>query len=155
MDMRMIYRLIYVSMIAAEPAALPTVVEDILVVSVANNHRDGITGFLLCDGFNFAQALEGQQDKVEACFARIARDPRHVQPVVREIGWREERAFARWSMCGLTLSSRDDALLQPPEIDFDLARVSPGALWQYLTSLAVRHGSELDAEHERLLEICD
>lgn len=148
------FRLLYVSAVSPSAGAhLPSVVEDILISSVGNNRRDDITGFLLCDGFNFVQALEGRQDKVEACFARICADSRNLTPTLRDIEFAGERVFARWSMCGLTLSRRDDALLGAPDIDFDLTAVQPGALWQYLSSLAQRHGGELDLEHERLLRL--
>jgi Sensors of blue-light using FAD len=150
----MIYRLSYVSTVAyAAAAQLNSTVEDILIVSVANNLRDDITGFLLCDGERFAQALEGPSELVEACFDRIVKDDRNVEPLVRERGPVRARSFARWSMCGLTLSDRDDLLLHPPDIEFDLASISKDALWQHLVGVAERHASELDAEHEWLLDL--
>lgn len=149
-----IFRLVYVSTVAdLARAALPVVMEDILLASVANNRRDSITGLLICNGVHFAQALEGPQDKVEACFARISRDGRNVESVVRNIGWAEDRAFPRWSMCAVSLSSRDDALLTVPDLGADVLTLSPGALWQRLTSIAARHGPELDGEHQRLLAL--
>lgn len=146
----MIYRLTYVSAVASATAAtLASAMQDILAVSVANNRRDDITGLLFCDGEVFAQALEGPVDLVEACFTRIARDRRSVGPIVRDRATATARAFPRWSMCGLTLSAQDDALLAPGHIGYDVARASPGVLWQLLTSLAERHGPQLDAEHAR------
>ena len=79
------------------------------------------------------------------------RDTRNVGPIVRERSHVSRRAFSRWSMCALTLSPQDDALLTAPQTFFDLSRASAGALWQFLTSLGERHGAELDAEHDRLL----
>lgn len=150
----MVYRISYVSTVAyAAAAQLNSTVEDILIVSVANNLRDDITGFLLCDGERFAQALEGPSELVQACFDRIAKDDRNVDPVVRERGPAKDRSFARWTMCGLTLSDRDDTLLQPPDIEFALGSVSKEALWQHLVDLAERHGPELDAEHQWLLDV--
>lgn len=148
----MVYRLTYVSAVST-PAivTLANVMHDVLAVSAINNRRDRLTGFLLCDGDMFAQALEGEAAMVEACFTRIARDPRNVGPIVRERAEAPARGFPRWSMCGLTLSPSDDALLTPSVTGFDLARASAGALWQALTSLAERHGPQLDAEHARLL----
>jgi hypothetical protein len=149
-----IFRLVYVSTVARSARdALPAVMEDILTASVANNRRDSITGFLICNGVHFAQALEGPQGEVEACFGRISGDSRNVEPVVRNIGWAEERTFPRWSMCAVSLSGRDDALLTVPDLGADVLTLSPGALWQRLTSIAVRHGPELDLEHERLLAL--
>ena len=77
----MIHRVLYVSRVATPH--LRSAVEDILIASVRNNARDGITGFLVCDGAFFAQALEGPADRVEACFQRIAADPRNQDVVVR------------------------------------------------------------------------
>ena len=149
-----IFRLVYVSTVSSAGwDDLPALMEDILLASVANNSRDEITGFLICNGVHFAQALEGPQDKVEACFARISADSRNVQPVVREIGWAEERAFPRWSMCAVTLSARDDALLTVPDIGTDVLMLSAGALWQRLTGISALHGPELDREHQRLLDL--
>jgi hypothetical protein len=127
--------------------------EDILIASVANNRRDTITGFLICNGVHFAQALEGPQAEVEACFARISADRRNVEPTVRSLDWSEERAFPHWSMCAISLSRRDDALLTVPDLGADVLILSPGALWQRLVSIAARHGPELDREHQRLLEL--
>ena len=77
----MIRRLLYVSTILAPH--LPSAVEDILRASVANNLRDGLTGFLICDGVHFIQALEGEPAAVEACLGRIAADDRHTALAVR------------------------------------------------------------------------
>jgi hypothetical protein len=152
LDSTAIFRLVYVSDVASPTwDDLPAVMEDILLASVANNRRDDITGLLICNGVHFAQALEGPQDKVEACFARISADSRNVEPVVRELGWSDGRAFPRWSMCAVTLSRRDDALLTVPDLGTDVLMLSAGALWQRLTGIAALHGPELDLEHERLL----
>lgn len=146
------YRLTYVSTISGSAAAvLPSTVEDILIQSVINNAGDGITGFLLADGVAFVQVLEGAERLVEACFARILLDPRHELVTVRERLEVEARQFPLWSMCGLTLSPADDALLTTPDIAFDLRSAATGALVQLLGGLADRHGAELDAQHARLL----
>jgi hypothetical protein len=150
----MIFRLSYVSAVTAEAAAsLASAMEDILVISAANNRRDGITGFLVCDGHEFAQVLEGPREEVEACFFRIRADRRNAEAALRELSWADERAFPRWSMCGLTLSGVDDALLTVPDIGSALSRLSTGALWQHLESLALRHADVLDWEHERLVHL--
>jgi Sensors of blue-light using FAD len=69
---------------------------DILIQSVANNRRDGVTGALIHDDKWFAQALEGPEAAVSATFERILRDPRHddvrlikMQPVAA-------RLFGAW-----------------------------------------------------------
>jgi hypothetical protein len=148
----MIYRLAYVSSLTpAAAATLVSTMEDVLAGSVANNRRDAITGFLLCDGAAFVQVLEGPEVRVESCFGRILVDTRHHLISVRERRRVDGRLFPAWSMCGLTLSEVDDALLSAPDIAFDLRHAATGALIQLLSSLAERHGPELDARHARLL----
>ena len=64
------------------------------------NARDGITGALICRDDLFLQLLEGDADKVEATFRRIATDDRHLE--VRQMSRREiteaDRMFASWAM---------------------------------------------------------
>ena len=43
------------------------------------NARDDITGALVCRADLYLQYLEGPQQAVEAAFARIARDNRHLE----------------------------------------------------------------------------
>jgi hypothetical protein len=126
--------------------------EDILVVSSRLNARDGITGFLLCDGVEFAQVLEGPMAAVEACFDRILADERHADIVLRLKEEVPQRRFARWSMCGLSLTPDDSALLPAPDLQMDLATVSPGALLQHLSGIAERHAEHLDALHDRMMQ---
>lgn len=148
-----VFRLLYVSDLAAHTGSmLSTVLEDILVASARNNLRDGLTGFLLCDGARFVQMLEGDQAAVEACFAAILSDNRHHHVSVRLKGPIAERDYPRWSMCALTLSPQEDAWLNAEHFEFDLRRAAPGALAQHLLGIAQRHADELDALHARLLE---
>jgi hypothetical protein len=147
-----IHRLLYVSIMSeAAAASLANTMEDILVEAARLNARDGVTGFLLCDGIHFVQVLEGGWDEVEACFARIETDRRHFAVEARLREDTPRRLFPRWSMCGLTLSDLDDALLATPQIEFHPRRVDPGAVLQQVESLAVRFGDRLDARHAPLL----
>lgn len=132
--------------------ALADTMQDILVASDANNRRDGITGFLLCDGYAFVQVLEGPQKQVQECFLRICADPRNSLPMVRDTCWFDKRAFPNWSMCALNLSGSDNILLRPGDIRFDLFRASPGALRQHLLTLAHHHGPNLLRAHAPLLK---
>lgn len=148
----MIHRLIYASRISTEAGSrLASTLEDILVVSAVRNAHDQITGLLLADGQAFAQVLEGPKPAVEACFARILADRRHHRVTLRLAEDAERRRFPRWSMCGLTLSAEDDALLGAPDIEFDLTAVSGGALLQHLDGIAARHAARLDARHAAIL----
>lgn len=64
------------------------------------NTRDGITGALICRDDLFLQLLEGPADKVQATYARIRNDDRHVD--VRQLSQLSipdtARMFASWAM---------------------------------------------------------
>ena len=62
------------------------------------NMRDGITGSLICRADLYLQLLEGPGEVVEACFARIGQDDRHlnVRLISHESG--RERLFPHWAM---------------------------------------------------------
>jgi hypothetical protein len=62
------------------------------------NEQDGLTGFLYYSAGTFLQMLEGEEATVNATFARIEDDYRHV---IASILMREtitERFFENWSM---------------------------------------------------------
>lgn len=146
------FSLLYVSTATVSVAmALADTMRDILVASDANNRRDGITGFLLSDGYAFVQLLEGPERQVQECFSRICKDKRNSLPTVREVSWSDARLFPNWSMCALNLSGRDNLLLQPGDISFDLFAASAGALRQHLLTLAYGHGPDLLQAHAPLL----
>jgi len=148
----MLCRLLYVSRIAPAAADHPTgAMTDILVASARRNRQDAITGLLLADGEHFAQVLEGPDALVTACYERILGDIRHMRSRLRLLVGIEARQFPRWSMCGLYLSDLDDALLNPPDIGFDVYAADAGAVLQHLEGLALRHARRLDALHEELI----
>ena len=70
-----IFRLAYVS--EASPHFGPDDLHEIEERSLVRNEELDITGILVMDAGKILQILEGSQQKVEALFARIARDPRH------------------------------------------------------------------------------
>ena len=152
LDQPRVFSLLYVSTATVSVAmALADTMQDILVVSDANNRRDGITGFLLSDGYAFVQLLEGPERQVQECFARICADGRSSLPTVRDVRWSDARLFPDWSMCGLNLSGRDNLLLQPGHIRLDLLTASPGALRQHLVTVAYAHGPDLLRAHAPFL----
>jgi hypothetical protein len=75
------FQLVYTS--TARSPLSDTELKDILRVARANNAREGITSVLLHHRGAFLQVLEGEEDVVEAKFARIGRDQRHRDLVVR------------------------------------------------------------------------
>jgi hypothetical protein len=62
------------------------------------NARDGITGSLICREDLYLQLLEGPENKVEACFARIGKDDRHLDVRLKSRRLVEVRLFPDWAM---------------------------------------------------------
>jgi len=88
-------QIIYVSQPFGYDAAI---LSNILLDARRCNERDGVTGALVCRHEIFLQLLEGPTAEVEATYARILRDDRHVSPrklVSRSIS---RRMFADWAM---------------------------------------------------------
>ena len=88
-------------------------IERIREASDRNNRELEITGFLVCLGNTFFQALEGPADMVDHLYySKIAQDPRHTDVVClkTEIAC-EERIFEGWYMKAYNLN--DDAQLIP------------------------------------------
>ncbi|MFN4154863.1 MAG: BLUF domain-containing protein [Paracoccaceae bacterium] len=85
------------------------------------NTRDGITGALICRDDLFLQLLEGPAAEVEAAYARIRADDRHIE--VRELLRREigddARMFGAWAMkddpATSLIWSRDEVAVGVPE----------------------------------------
>jgi hypothetical protein len=81
--------------------------DDILTASRRNNALLGITGLLLFIDGGFLQMLEGEERAVRELYARVAADPKHINPQLmldREV---PVRAFPEWSM-GFERPSMDD-----------------------------------------------
>lgn len=80
-------------------------VEAILESSSRNNPERGITGFLVYNGRNFLQLIEGEESALVALMTRINHDPRHTG--VSMIGRKEveERACPDWAMRRILISN--------------------------------------------------
>ncbi len=63
-----------------------------------HNKLNDVTGALICREDIFLQLLEGPKPAVEATFARIAKDVRHISPVVLVSGEVSARQFPNWDM---------------------------------------------------------
>lgn len=70
----------------------------ILFTARANNTRDGITGALVCRSDLYLQMLEGPQDKVEAAYASIEEDDRHLEVRCLTRATIDTRMFGAWAM---------------------------------------------------------
>src|ERR1700712_4845021 len=82
---------------AAKPQTSKSI-HEILFASRINNRRDEITGLLVAGGNRYMQVIEGPSAAVEALYATIRMDPRHlaVATVLNQMTYK--RAFDGWSM---------------------------------------------------------
>lgn len=145
-------RLLYVSKISASAAGqLTSTMEDILLESHGRNSAANVTGFLWSDGLVFAQALEGPQTAIEAIFISILKDPRHRGLEVRFDEAVNARRFARWSMCGMTLSDLDERIIDGEDATADLYRLPAETVTAKLERLCEAYGPALDAQHRRIV----
>ena len=70
----------------------------ILIQARRNNARDGLTGALICRHDLYMQLLEGPDAAVEATFARIGKDNRHLAVRLLSRAPVAERMFPHWTM---------------------------------------------------------
>jgi hypothetical protein len=137
----MLVRLLYASRSTAE-------IDEPLMAAILERSRKynlehGITG-ILCTytpGNVFLQLLEGSRAEVNALYANIVRDPRHVDITLLDYAEITERRFASWRMGrvnlnrvnqGTILRFSEHAVLDP----FTMAGPTALALLDELTSTA-------------------
>jgi len=90
------YQLIYTSY--ATNALTPSVLNEIADHSRQYNNAADITGVMLYHDGSILQVLEGEKDVVEALYAKIEKDPRHIQTMVLMRRVAENREFKGWRM---------------------------------------------------------
>ena len=91
----MVTQLIYMS----EPFGFDaSILAGILTDARRNNRRDGITGALICRQDIYLQLIEGDAAAIDALFARIAIDDRHLAVTELWRGEAAERLFPTWDM---------------------------------------------------------
>lgn len=100
-------QILYVS--TSVPATEPVDVARILEQSRHNNAIDGVTGLLWTDGHRFLQVIEGPEESVDLCFARIVNDPRHHDISVLSARDIDTPEFGYWTMEHRTADDRADA----------------------------------------------
>nr|WP_237487008.1 BLUF domain-containing protein [Pelagerythrobacter marinus] len=103
----------------------------ILATAVRNNATNGITGFLLYNGRNFLQMIEGQQAELIVLMNRLARDRRHHGMVRLYDRPTQQRACPEWAMERLWLA--DD----PAERRDAVEAILPGALEPEIRQMVV------------------
>jgi len=105
-------RLTYISRFGRELTAAE--IDEIAQTSIANNQRDGLTGMLFCFRQVFYQILEGDEDKLDRCYARILGDARHKD--IFCLGIEEnisERLYPEWSMKTVNLDLDTGSTIDP------------------------------------------
>lgn len=91
----MVTQLIYMS----EPFGFDaSILAGILTDARRNNRRDGITGALVCRHDIYLQMIEGEAAAIDALFARIAVDDRHLAVTKLWQGDAAQRLFPGWDM---------------------------------------------------------
>jgi hypothetical protein len=87
------------------------IVRTILLKSIHNNRMAAITGFLVTGDGRFLQLLEGPVGEIDATFARILLDDRHVDISVISRGPVERRLYRDWNMAQHQIVAADQGLL--------------------------------------------
>lgn len=89
-------------------------IDQIAAKSIENNSRDGLTGVLFCFNNIFYQILEGDEQMLDKCYARILSDNRHNNIFCLEIEKDiKERYYADWAMKTVRLEESNDSLIMP------------------------------------------
>ncbi|MDX2162432.1 MAG: BLUF domain-containing protein [bacterium] len=117
-----LHSLVYVS-IESRPMTVDDI-RNILDKARAFNTSQDITGMLLYRGGYFIQALEGEKERVQALFDKIARDDRHQNVLKVYNAAINERAFGSWSMGFKDLDGIDPAGLEG-YTDFLMQPITP------------------------------
>lgn len=118
-----------------------SVLDDILTISRVLNARDDITGTLICRADMYLQLIEGPDAAIQATYARIIGDDRHLEInllVSRPI---TDRMFPKWAM-------RDDParswMWTQKEVSAGaIQAATPEKIVSIFERLAVENGNEL------------
>ncbi len=84
--------------ISTAPALSDKEVEGIVEHAARNNAGRGVGGFLLYNGRNFLQLLEGESPVLLLLMSRIMADSRHTGVLKMEDVEIDERVFTEWNM---------------------------------------------------------
>jgi hypothetical protein len=91
----MVTQLIYMS----EPFGYDiAILSAILATAHRNNARQGITGALICRHDIYLQLIEGDGEAIDALFARILEDDRHLAVTLLNRTMVPDRVFPDWAM---------------------------------------------------------
>ena len=90
-------RIVYRSRIV-DAINIDATLDDILSVSVRNNHKRGLTGALAYEGEHFIQVLEGSGNALDNLLSSLMSDKRHRSVSVLERRRVRARSFGNWAM---------------------------------------------------------
>lgn len=107
--------LIYISTAAHDISK--TDIESIAADASRNNKANDLTGYLVFNGRNFVQFLEGPEKSVDHCVARIRKDARHDGLVILKEDDSKDRQFPRWSMRARDIRENDFARDWPTSVN--------------------------------------
>ncbi len=114
-------------------------IEQIGETSIRNNKRDGLSGALMCFRGIFYQILEGESEKVDACFERISRDDRHdnifMLSVENDI---TDRKYPDWSMKTVVLDEKTSEIIRPVRNLLDALQKTHRILEKFAPSTVLR-----------------
>jgi hypothetical protein len=132
-------RLIYTSEVA-EGCSLQDV-NDILQASRQHNEDSGITGMLCYDGTYFIQWIEGARRSINALYASIVQDPRHLNVTILEYSEVTKREFEVWSMAYVSTENADRKTVFKycSENTFNPYLMTPESVRLLLLDLACEH----------------
>lgn len=107
--------------------------------NIAQKHNDSkdITGLLAFGEDRFLQCLEGERSTVNELYLKIARDPRHRNPMLLSVREIEEREFSSWSMKLVLLGADKMQLVRTFSTgrDFEPESMSAGSALRFLIAL--------------------
>ncbi|MFZ9595624.1 MAG: BLUF domain-containing protein [Bdellovibrionia bacterium] len=91
-----LFAIVYTSQ--ARSPVTEKLLNEILCQARERNEKDQITGFLAARTGYFLQFLEGEKNRVQACYRRIQKDERHTQIITQAEMSLGERFMPDWSM---------------------------------------------------------
>ncbi len=127
-------------------------IDELARQSRESNERQGVTGILVAAGDLFFQVIEGPDDKIDALYARISRDPRHQQVLLLSSEQGDfDRLCPDWAMRKVDLSLESAERAAPIRTLLRMAFVQRQLLDEAVTALeAFTWRGFIDAEVEAL-----
>ncbi|WP_406854565.1 BLUF domain-containing protein [Alsobacter sp. KACC 23698] len=146
-------RLIYYSHRRIPPREGFQAIKQILDVSIRNNRRSAVTGYMVFDDRIFAQVLEGEPEAVQSTYARIGQDRRHGDLVLLDSSRQSVRAFPDWAMgATLWLDEMTSLLSRRGLTGLDPERLGAGGVLELALALHAREAQRKKQAREKSLQ---